>query len=79
MTKGTEGPWAKEFADFVCAYNATIEAEGLPLSEWQSITANRSGAVTELPKSLLSALLNAPRGEALLLDRSQEAIREIDL
>ena len=78
MSKGTETPWAKEFADFVSAYNATIEAEGLPLSEWQSTTID-SRAATKLPTPLTSALINAPRGEAVVQDRSQEAVREIDL
>lgn len=27
--------WREEFADFVAAYNATLEAEGLPLDEWR--------------------------------------------
>ena len=78
MSKGTDTPWAKEFADFVSAYNATIEAEGLPLSEWQSTTIDNR-ADTKLPTPLASALFNAPRGEALLLDRSQEAVRKKDL
>ncbi len=78
MNKGTETPWAKEFADFVSAYNATIEAEGLPLSEWQSTTIDNRAA-TKLPTPLTSALINAPRGEAVVQDRSQEAVREIDL
>lgn len=30
---------ADECAEFVSAYNATIEAEGLPLSEWQTFAA----------------------------------------
>jgi hypothetical protein len=78
MSKGTDTAWAKEFADFVSAYNATIEAEGLPLSEWQSTTTdNRADA--KLPTPLASALINAPHGETLVLDRSQDAIREIDL
>ena len=31
-----ERRWGQEHADFVSAYNATIEAEGLPLDEWRS-------------------------------------------
>lgn len=29
-----ERRWRDEFADFVAAYNATLEAEGLPLEQW---------------------------------------------
>ena len=29
--------WAKEFEDFVAAYNTTLKQDGLPLSEWQAI------------------------------------------
>jgi hypothetical protein len=78
MSKGTDTTWAKEFADFVSAYNTTIEAEGLPLSEWQSTTTDNQ-ADAKLPTPLASALINAPHGETLVLDRSQDAIREIDL
>ena len=28
--------WREEHADFISAYNATIEADGLPLDEWKS-------------------------------------------
>jgi len=28
--------WRQEHADFVAAYNATLEAEGLPLDEWKT-------------------------------------------
>lgn len=28
--------WREEHADFIAAYNATIETEGLPLDEWRS-------------------------------------------
>lgn len=73
MSTGTDTPWAKEFADFVLAYNATIEAEGLPLSEWQLPTIDTRVA-TKLPTPLTSAFINAQRGEALELDRSQDAI-----
>ena len=31
-----ERRWREDRADFVAAYNATIEAEGLPLDEWRS-------------------------------------------
>jgi len=31
-----ERRWLHEHADFIVAYNATIEAEGLPLDEWRS-------------------------------------------
>ena len=28
--------WREDHADFIAAYNATVEAEGLPLDEWRS-------------------------------------------
>jgi antitoxin CcdA len=28
--------WRQDHADFVVAYNATIDTEGLPLDEWRS-------------------------------------------
>jgi antitoxin CcdA len=31
-----ERRWRAEHADFIAAYNATMEAEGLPLDEWKS-------------------------------------------
>lgn len=31
-----EAQWKRENADFIVAYNATVEAEGLPLDEWRS-------------------------------------------
>jgi len=31
-----ERRWKEEHADFVNAYNATMETEGLPLDEWRS-------------------------------------------
>lgn len=31
-----ERRWREDHADFIAAYNATIEAEGLPLDEWRS-------------------------------------------
>ena len=31
-----ERRWREEHADFIAAYNATVEAEGLPLDEWRN-------------------------------------------
>jgi len=31
-----ERQWREDHADFIAAYNATIEDEGLPLDEWRS-------------------------------------------
>ena len=31
-----ERRWRDEHADFIAAYNATIEAEGLPLDTWKT-------------------------------------------
>jgi antitoxin CcdA len=31
-----ERRWREEHADFISAYNATIETEGLPLDEWKT-------------------------------------------
>lgn len=31
-----ERKWSEDHADFVAAYNATIESEGLPLDEWKN-------------------------------------------
>lgn len=31
-----ERKWRADHADFIAAYNATLEAEGLPLDEWRS-------------------------------------------
>lgn len=31
-----ENLWRKEHADFIAAYNASIETEGLPLDEWRT-------------------------------------------
>ncbi|MEY4507118.1 MAG: hypothetical protein RL297_1696 [Pseudomonadota bacterium] len=31
-----ERQWREDHADFIAAYNATMEAEGLPLDEWRS-------------------------------------------
>jgi antitoxin CcdA len=31
-----DSQWREEHAGFIAAYNATVEAEGLPLDEWRS-------------------------------------------
>ncbi len=31
-----ERRWRAEHAEFIAAYNATLDAEGLPLDEWRS-------------------------------------------
>lgn len=31
-----ERKWREDHVDFIAAYNATVEAEGLPLDEWRS-------------------------------------------
>ena len=31
-----ERQWREEHADFIAAYNATLDAEGLPRDEWRS-------------------------------------------
>ena len=31
-----ERRWREEHADFIAAYNTTIETEGLPLDEWRT-------------------------------------------
>lgn len=31
-----ERRWREDHADFIAAYNATVETEGLPLDEWKS-------------------------------------------
>ena len=31
-----ERRWADQYADFICAYNQTVEQEGLPLAQWRS-------------------------------------------
>jgi antitoxin CcdA len=31
-----ERRWRQEHADFIAAYNATMEPEGLPLDEWRT-------------------------------------------
>ena len=32
-----ERKWRADHADFIAAYNATVEDEGLPLDEWKSV------------------------------------------
>jgi len=36
VTQEQERRWRSEHADFIAAYNATIEAEGLPLDQWRT-------------------------------------------
>ena len=36
VTQEQERRWRSEHADFIVAYNATIEAEGLPLDQWRT-------------------------------------------
>jgi len=36
VTQEQERRWRIEHADFIAAYNATIEAEGLPLDPWRT-------------------------------------------
>jgi antitoxin CcdA len=36
VRKELEARWRTEHADFIAAYNSTIDAEGLPLDEWRS-------------------------------------------
>ncbi|MFB0934669.1 MAG: type II toxin-antitoxin system CcdA family antitoxin [Propionivibrio sp.] len=31
-----EARWRKDHAEFIAAYNATIETEGLPLDQWRT-------------------------------------------
>ncbi|NDA32474.1 MAG: post-segregation antitoxin CcdA [Betaproteobacteria bacterium] len=31
-----ERKWREDHAEFIAAYNATVDAEGLPLDEWRS-------------------------------------------
>jgi hypothetical protein len=69
--------WAKEFEDFVVAYNTTLKQDGLPLSEWQTINTDDQSDIAA-PESI-STLTHAPRGEPLETERSQEGIRDIDL
>lgn len=32
-----ERKWREDHADFIAAYNATVEVEGLPLDEWRNV------------------------------------------
>ena len=53
---------ADEYAEFVAAYNVTIEREGLPLSDWQTfatedMTANHLPAYEANEGTLLTATL----------------------
>ncbi|WP_293749466.1 type II toxin-antitoxin system CcdA family antitoxin [Limnohabitans sp. Rim8] len=36
VSRVQERKWREDHADFISAYNATIEADGLPLDEWKS-------------------------------------------
>ena len=36
VSREQERRWREEHADFITAYNATVNAEGLPLDEWRS-------------------------------------------
>lgn len=36
VTQEQERRWRSEHADFIAAYNATIDAEGLPLDQWRT-------------------------------------------
>lgn len=36
VRKERERQWQLEHADFIAAYNRTVEQEGLPLQEWRS-------------------------------------------
>ena len=36
VTQEQERRWRSDHADFIVAYNATIEAEGLPLDQWRT-------------------------------------------
>ena len=36
VRRARENQWREEHAAFIAAYNATVEAEGLPLDEWRS-------------------------------------------
>ena len=36
VTQEQERRWRSEHADFIAAYNATIELEGLPLDQWRT-------------------------------------------
>ena len=68
--------WAKEFEDFVAAYNTTLKQDGLPLSEWQTINTDDQSDIAA--SESISTLTHAPRGEPLETERSKEGIRDID-
>lgn len=36
VRRAQELQWREDYAEFVAAYNATMESEGLPLDEWKS-------------------------------------------
>lgn len=36
VTQEQERRWRNEHADFIAAYNGTIEADGLPLDQWRT-------------------------------------------
>ena len=36
VTQEQERRWRSEHTDFIAAYNATIETEGLPLDQWRT-------------------------------------------
>ena len=36
VTQEQERRWRSEHADFIAAYNATVELEGLPLDQWRT-------------------------------------------
>lgn len=36
VRRETDRKWRKDHADFVAAYNTTIEEQGLPLADWKS-------------------------------------------
>jgi len=36
VTQEQERRWRAEHADFIAAYNATIDAEGLPMNSWKT-------------------------------------------
>lgn len=36
VRRAQEQKWRQDHAEFIAAYNATVEKEGLPLDEWRS-------------------------------------------
>ena len=36
VRQAQESQWREDYAEFVAAYNATMESEGLALDEWKS-------------------------------------------